>query len=858
MSEKYPIALVDHRRSAIVEKSYVTFDELANTYAKPEIGKKDGYGLVFADIDEGPRTAARVQTISFLGLDVEADAEAVKDDEGEVSLDQNGDIIKRVIGLDPPSVDDVIAELSLRGWRCLLHTTYSHGGAILPEGTEHPRYRLIFDLSRPLEPVELKILGLYVADLLGLSDCFDSKCLDASRLFYTPRCPTEARRKLYRHAASKGNPLDVDVLLAEAQQMEAAIKSTKARRNPPASTSVIDAFNAQNEIGQILVEHGYIPNRLRWLWAGSTTGMPGVRLLPGGERVYSNHGGDPLNDGHAHDAFDCHRILRHEGDMTEAVKEAARLMGMALNKTAQTNPGNANTPAGNSGSPEPFIKDTPPTPWPTDCMPPGMSRAVDAIAEHVQAPKALAGMAVLGAVAHIAMRLVDARHPKKGAMPASLYILTALGSGGRKSECFSNATDPIAKLERKAREAHKAQAAQAKLNNIASNTQAQPDPRTIFTDTTTQKIEQEFVNGSAPALSLSTDEGGTLLGGHSLKSETRAASLGTLTRLFDGNGVVRDRIGEGQSGFRYGVRFGLYLSAQPIVLVEALSDPLLREQGFLPRFLYTAPASLAGTRLHDEISLTRKTADDQRIIDYWNALERMCSLPVNVDEHGGLILPTVEMDPDASKAWLAFYNETELQQGVDGDFEMLAAFASRAGELAARVAAVYAAWRCCENGTEMSKALVTGDDMQLAVALVGFSLAEWRRHADGTALNTIERDARDLLDWLHRKGWLTATRVKIGQQCPKALRKDTPRRNAAINELQRRWWLIETDGGFIVIQKAGASPAVAVSAVTAVFDDGELLSETAETAEKATAPCSAGISESDTANLPNDFVSIEA
>lgn len=454
-------------------------------------------------------------------------------------------------------------------------------------------------------------------------------------------------------------------------------------------------------------------------------------------------------------------------------------------------------------------------------------------------------MAVLGAVAHIAMRLVDAKHPKKGALPASLYILTALESGGRKSECFNIATDPIAKLERKAREAHKAQVAPAKLNNLASNTQAPPDPRTIFTDSTTQKIEHEFVNNSAPALSLSTDEGGTLLGGHSLKSETRAASLGTLTRLFDGNGVQRDRIGEGQSGFRYGVRFGLYLSAQPIVLIEALNDQLLRGQGFLPRFLYTAPASLAGTRLHDEISLNQKTADDQRIIDYWHSLKSMCSLTLNVDEHGGLILPTVEMNPEAVKVWLDFYNETERQQGVDGDFEMLAAFASRAGELAARVAAVYAAWRCCESGTEMSDARVTGDDMQLAVALVWFSLAEWRRHAEGTALTPIERDARDLLDLIHRKGWRTTTRGKIGQHCQQALRNDTPRRKAAILELQRRCWLIEADGVFEVIKKTGETPAVAVSAVTAVSDDEGLLNETAETAEKATATYPEGVSETD-------------
>jgi hypothetical protein len=60
MNEKYPIGLVDHRRSPIVEKIYFTFDELIKTtYAQPDIGTKDGYGLVFADIDEGPRTAAR-------------------------------------------------------------------------------------------------------------------------------------------------------------------------------------------------------------------------------------------------------------------------------------------------------------------------------------------------------------------------------------------------------------------------------------------------------------------------------------------------------------------------------------------------------------------------------------------------------------------------------------------------------------------------------------------------------------------------------------------------------------------------------------------------------------------------------
>lgn len=510
----------------------------------------------------------------------------------------------------------------------------------------------------------------------------------------------------------------------------------------------------------------------------------------------------------------------------------------AMTKTDQARDEEESFIAGDYGYPEPFIQDMPPTRWPADCMPPGMARAANAIAEHVQAPSALAGMAVLGAVAHIAMRLVDARHPKKGALPASLYILTALESGGRKSECFSIATLPIAKLERAAREAHKAElkrlAAEAALAKPKERAcimqQAPPDPRTIFVDTTTQKIEHEFVNGSAPALSLSTDEGGTLLGGHSLKSDTRAASLGALTRLFDGVGVQRDRIGEGQSGFRYGVRFGLFLSAQPIVLADALSDPLMRGQGFLPRFLYAAPASMAGKRFHDENTLSRRTDDDLRLIAYWKTLERMCNITVGVDEHGGLCLPVVDMDSNAVEVWLDFYNHTERQQGEGGDFEALKAFASRAGELAARVAAAYAIWRCCENDIAMN-AMVTGEDMRQAVALVSYSLAEWCRHGAGSALSHVERDARDLLEWLHRKGWETFTRVKIGQHCPNVLRKDTRRRNDAIEELQRRRWLIESAGVLTVIQNSDTQPAVAVSAVSAVGQR----TETAETAKKATA-----------------------
>lgn len=453
---------------------------------------------------------------------------------------------------------------------------------------------------------------------------------------------------------------------------------------------------------------------------------------------------------------------------------------------------------------EPFEDDTPPTPWPDDCLPPGMEGAVRAIAEHVMAPKALAGLSVLSAVAHVAMRLVDADHPMAGAMPCSLFTLVAGQSGDRKSGCFKLATWPVSKREKEMRNRHKAEVLEIEQRaNKAKPAERQaikdempPDPRTIFVDATTQKIEHAFVRGSAPALSLSTDEGGTLLGGHSLKSETRAASLSALTRLFDGGGVQRDRIGEDQSGFRFDIRFGLFLLAQPIVLAETLNDPMMRDQGFLPRFIYAAPDSLAGTRFLTEADLGRRAADDGRVVDYWRTLRALDEIPPTLNEAGDLRLSPATMTQEAKRAWLNYYCRTEARQGVDGDMHHLRAFAGRAGELVVRVATVFAVWRAVGGIVT-----VEAEDVERAGLLVDYSLSEWARQS-GPCLTPAERDARDLLALIHRKGWPTVTRALLGQYAPNALRKSARRRNDAIEALLERGWLLLGDGGSMLVQNS--------------------------------------------------------
>jgi len=95
---------------------------------------------------------------------------------------------------------------------------------------------------------------------------------------------------------------------------------------PSSGDSVIEAFNRANDVEQLLAAHGYKRRGRKWLYAASSTGLPGVTVTDG--RVYSHHGADPLANGHQNDAFDVFCLLEHGGDVSAATKAAARVLGL--------------------------------------------------------------------------------------------------------------------------------------------------------------------------------------------------------------------------------------------------------------------------------------------------------------------------------------------------------------------------------------------------------------------------------------------------------------------------------------------------------------------------------------------------
>jgi hypothetical protein len=128
----------------------------------------------------------------------------------------------------------------------------------------------------------------------------------------------------------------------------------------PGWRSPINEYNKTHSIAEVLLDNGYQPKgRDRFIRPGSESGAPGVVIMrnckDGVERVYS-HGGDLLNDGLAHDAFDTFRLLECGGDLNAALSWNAEITQHNQNlwKENQAKNGTQSRPEG-AKSPFPFV-----------------------------------------------------------------------------------------------------------------------------------------------------------------------------------------------------------------------------------------------------------------------------------------------------------------------------------------------------------------------------------------------------------------------------------------------------------------------------------------------------------------------
>ena len=433
------------------------------------------------------------------------------------------------------------------------------------------------------------------------------------------------------------------------------------------------------------------------------------------------------------------------------------------------------------------------TAYPIHAVPPLARGAIQAIAEHVQAPIAMTAQCVIGAMSHIAQAHVNAPDPfKEQGEPCGLFLLTEGQSGSRKTTSRNLADRAIIKHEKKQYEQYRSDLEQWKCllagcdkkdkSVFLAETPPPHDPITRYSDITLESLAGLYVDGAIKNASISSDEAAQFFGGHTMKSDTRNQALGGYTKLFDDGSVERTRSKSNLngSGRAYDVRLTFNLQGQHEVLADALKDPVLRGQGFLPRFILTIPENLAGTRLQDESNQANNANLDHRLIAYWSRCEYLldeCPLPVAADQATSdrRVIPIAK---EAESLELEFYNEIERLQAKGQRYEYLQAFASRASQLARRLATVFAYF---EGLDVIDRKTLSG-----ACDVIRHSLGEWSRYAEIEAVK--ESDAEKLIKWIAKKCAEQKTDrinyTNVQTSCPRPMQKDGKLLEIIIQQLE--------------------------------------------------------------------------
>lgn len=135
--------------------------------------------------------------------------------------------------------------------------------------------------------------------------------------------------------------LNWDVFKPQAEQVCPWAPKQEAKHNKPRSRqvdtasgpSVIDTFNAQHSLPDLLGRYGYRKSGRRWLSPHSKTKLPGVILLDE-QRCYIHHASDPLCSDHPVDCFDLWTQYEHGGDYRRSTKAAADMLGLSRQRFA--------------------------------------------------------------------------------------------------------------------------------------------------------------------------------------------------------------------------------------------------------------------------------------------------------------------------------------------------------------------------------------------------------------------------------------------------------------------------------------------------------------------------------------------
>jgi hypothetical protein len=462
--------------------------------------------------------------------------------------------------------------------------------------------------------------------------------------------------------------------------------------------------------------------------------------------------------------------------------------------------------------PHPLLRELPQADdFPVDALEDTLAPVARAIHDITQAPMAICCQSVLAAAALTVQAYSNVDLPKQPSRPVSSFFVSVAASGERKTAVDSEALRPIRKRVRELRDTYdglvsiykNAKAAWEKardeakkkaggdyvaiaaaLNAIGPEPVAPLLPFLTCSEPTFEGLYKLLAEGQ-PSLGIFSDEGGAFIGSHGMNDESIKRTSTGLSNLWNGTEISRTRGGDGASSLS-GRRLSIHLMCQPGIAAEMLSNAELLDQGFLSRFLVTAPETSAGSRSWREAA----PASEATIKLYEEALLKILRrpLPLAAGRLNELEPPSIKLSAKARELWIDFYNWVDRESKPGGELATIVSLANKIPEHAGRLAAILALV------ADIEAREIAENQMEDGITLAQHYLAEALRLFEVGRVNGDLFLAQKLLDWLLAREGDLVSLPDVYQFGPISIR-DKILAGKLVTILMDHGWLVRVEGG---------------------------------------------------------------
>lgn len=400
---------------------------------------------------------------------------------------------------------------------------------------------------------------------------------------------------------------------------------------------------------------------------------------------------------------------------------------------------------------QPLRRSERPDDYPVDRLPLIVLNAVREIQEYTKAPMEMVAGCALAAVSAAVQTRFTVCRDELLVGPPGLFLMTVAESGERKSSIDTHFSKPFIERDREQERLDRERRKQYDADMEAwrasgSNPDEMPEkptpaPRLLRGDDTPEALAQALAE--YPIAFINSAEAGTILGSHAMNPDAVVRSLAQANVMWDGGTINQGRVTR-ESIRVSGMRVTMNLQVQPGVFqnIHQKTGGLMRNVGFLARFLFCRPETAMGRRFY-----TAPPPGTPHLRAFQSRVADLLKYEAIFDETGELSTIMVPFDSRAQDIWIAFYDAIESELAPSGEFEDIRDIAGKAAENVARLA-------CCLHvfaNADHTVGPIGELTMASACSLMRWYLDEALRHGRADGVPEEVRNAELLEEWLVRK-----------------------------------------------------------------------------------------------------------